>query len=564
LTPLLLAFHGGGGTGTQMESSSGLSAAADRRGVLVAYPQGLRQGHGRYAPGWDASGPKDPYADGIDDGLYVSDVLTAIQASYCVDPARIWATGISNGGSMTGYLACVLAGRIAAFAPVEGVFFQIPGGCHPVHPAPILDIHVRTDPVAPFAGVPGRGSPDYFALSIPMWLRTWASRDGCGPDPRQLTGLDGMAREDWTSCPVGVTVAADVLATGGHTWFRAIGAAAGDNLLLTFFTEHPLLPARVHWAPPASPPLRVPADHTVAIHSIRVFRLPEPGAEPFDIVAGPDGSMWFTEFAADKIGRISRSGTITQFTVPTAGAGPYQIAAGAHGTMWFTEYNTTKIGRVSPSGHIAEFQIPRPSYGGTAIIGSGTGPVFAADPAGFIDVISPRGAVRRIKVPSALGLPFGITRLTDGTLWLSELTGYYEYSRHLLSFPAGSGTPSHTLTLADRLSNVVALAAGPGTTAWFADFGAGDIGKVSGNGRVSLFATEPPLGGLSDIAAGPGGAMWFAEQDGIVGRVSVGGHVTELALGSPDSDIDGIAPGRGKSVWVTETGSDAVVEITLA
>jgi len=564
LTPLVLAFHGGGGTGTQMESSSRLSAAADSRGFLVAYPQGLRQGHGRYGTGWDSSGPRDPYADGIDDGLYVSDVLTAIQAGYCVDPARIWATGMSNGGSMTGYLACVLARRIAAFAPVEGVFFQIPGGCHPAQPTTILDVHVRTDPVAPFAGVPGRGSPDYFALSIPMWLRTWASRDGCGQGPRQLTGFGGMAREEWTSCPAGATVAADMLPTGGHTWFRKIGAAAGDNLLLSFFAEHPLRSARAHWAPKQSPPVRIPADRTIAIRSIRVFRLPEPGAEPFDITAGADGSMWFTEFAADKIGRISRSGTITQFAVPTAGAGPYQITAGAHGTMWFTEYNTTKIGRVSPNGHISEFQIPRPSYGGTAIIGSRTGWVFAADPAGFIDMVSSGAAISRIKVPSILGLPFAITRLIDGTLWLSELTGFYELSRHLLSFPAGSGTPSQTLTLPDRLSNVVALAAGPGRTAWFADFGASDIGEVSRNGRVSFFTVEPPLGGISDIAAGPGGAMWFAEQDGVVGRVSFGGRVTELALRSAETDLDGIAAGPGNSVWVTETGSDAVVEITPA
>ena len=129
--PLVLAFHGGGGTALGMERASGLSAEADRRGFLVAYPQGLAQDHGRAPPGWDASGPADPFADGIDDGLYVSDMLTAIQASYCVDPARIWATGFSNGGSMVGYLACVLADRIAAFAPVEGVFFQIPGGCQP-------------------------------------------------------------------------------------------------------------------------------------------------------------------------------------------------------------------------------------------------------------------------------------------------------------------------------------------------------------------------------------------------------------------------------------------------
>ena len=50
---------------------------------------------------------------------------------------RVWRplSQLSNGGSMVGYLACELADRIAAFAPVEGVFFQIPGGCHPDHPA---------------------------------------------------------------------------------------------------------------------------------------------------------------------------------------------------------------------------------------------------------------------------------------------------------------------------------------------------------------------------------------------------------------------------------------------
>jgi polyhydroxybutyrate depolymerase len=122
LVPLVLAFHGGNGTGLRMQAGSGLSRLANQDGFLVAYPQGLRQPQGDGTTGWDASGPRDPYAHGIDDGLFVSDVLNSIQAGYCVDPRRIAATGISNGGSMAGYLACVLAGRIAAFVPVEGVF----------------------------------------------------------------------------------------------------------------------------------------------------------------------------------------------------------------------------------------------------------------------------------------------------------------------------------------------------------------------------------------------------------------------------------------------------------
>jgi poly(3-hydroxybutyrate) depolymerase len=563
LTPLVLAFHGGGGSGSGMERATGLSPLADRHGFLVAYPDALRQGRGRYPPGWNASGPRDPNAGRIDDGLFVSDMLTAIQVAYCVDPTRIWAAGFSNGASLVGYLACVLAARIAAFAPVESVFFQIPGGCHAAHPAAILDVHVRTDPVAPYAGVPARGSPDYFALSIPMWLRSWSSRDGCNSGWEQLVRFHGMTQEAWTRCPADDVIAGDLLPAGGHTWFRSMGAAAGDNLILTFFAGHALRPVRTSWAPEQAAPVAVPGARRIAVSSIRIFRLPAPHAEPFDVALSSDGSVWFTEFAADKIGRISRAGILMQFKVPTADAGPYQITAGAHGTMWFTEYNTTKIGRASPSGHIAEFQIPRPSYGGTAITGSAAGQVLAADPAGFVDVVSASGVISRIKVPSVLGVPFAIARLANGAVWLSELTGYYEFSRHLLLFPAGRDRPSRTLTLSSPLSNVVALAPGNGGTVWLADFGSSDIGEVRPDGRVSVFDIGTPFGGLSDIVQGPDGSMWFSEQDGVIGRVTDNGSLTQLTLPSPASNPDGIAAGPGKTVWVAATGIDAVIEITL-
>jgi virginiamycin B lyase len=556
-------FHGGGGTAAAMARTSRLSVLADRRGFLVAYPQGLAQNHDRGVTGWDASGPRDPYADGIDDGLYVSNVLNAIQAGYCVDPARIAATGLSNGGSMVGYLACVLSGRIAAFAPVEGVFFQIPSGCHPAHPAAILDVHVRTDPVAPYAGVPSRGSPDYYALAVPAWLTAWARRDGCRPGPLRVAVAGGAEAEYWTHCPASVGVTGYVFPSGGHTWFRSIGAGAGDSLIFRFLLAHPLLTAPASWRPQPAAPVAALTAPRIPVRSVRVFRLPAPDAEPFDLAAGPDGSMWFTEFRADMIGRISPSGVISQFKVPTAGAGPYQIAAGPQGSMWFTEYNTTKIGQVSRSGHVTEFPLPKPTYGGTGIIGPVSGQVLVADPAGFIDSISATGAVTRTRVPSAFGFPFAIAQLRNGTVWLSELTGYYEFSRHLLSFRPGSGKPVQTVTLPDPLSNVVALAAGRGGAVWFADFGTSQAGELSPGGRVRLFGVRSPYGGISDIALGPDGSMWLSEQAGLVARISPGGTVNQLALPTPSSNPDGIAAGPGRTVWIAETGADAIVKVTL-
>lgn len=81
-------------------------------------------------------------------------------------------------------------------------------------------------------------------------------------------------------------------------------------------------------------------------------------------------------------------------------------------------------------------------------------------------------------------VPFALARLRDGRTWLSELTGFYEFSHHLLSFAATSGRPSLTVTLPNRPSDVVALAPGSNQTAWLVDFGDDDVGEVRQSGAI--------------------------------------------------------------------------------
>src|SRR5258706_434580 len=90
------------------------------------------------------------------------------------------------------------------------------------------------------------------------------------------------------------------------------------------------------------------------------YPLPADGnSVPFAIAPGPDGALWFTEAAsAEKIGRITTGGAITEFTVPTAGSFPCGIVTGSDGAMWFTENSGTKVGRITTAGIITEFTIP--------------------------------------------------------------------------------------------------------------------------------------------------------------------------------------------------------------
>jgi virginiamycin B lyase len=81
-----------------------------------------------------------------------------------------------------------------------------------------------------------------------------------------------------------------------------------------------------------------------------------PTEQPFDLAPGPDGAMWFTEYEtygsyevrAAKIGRITMHGKITEYSRRlNAHAGPTDIVAGPNGRMWFIESNTNRTGRVT-------------------------------------------------------------------------------------------------------------------------------------------------------------------------------------------------------------------------
>ena len=85
---------------------------------------------------------------------------------------------------------------------------------------------------------------------------------------------------------------------------------------------------------------------------VQLNRLASTQGLPNGIAQGPDGNggrcLWFTEKAANKIGRITTAGAITEFALPrTVGPGP--IAEGSDGNMWFTSNALNKqvsVGRV--------------------------------------------------------------------------------------------------------------------------------------------------------------------------------------------------------------------------
>jgi virginiamycin B lyase len=74
--------------------------------------------------------------------------------------------------------------------------------------------------------------------------------------------------------------------------------------------------------------------------------LGQPNGAASGLVIGTDHNLWYT--TDDSVSRITTTGAVTEFPTPTQPSGTEGIAVGADGTIWFTENAANKIGRISP------------------------------------------------------------------------------------------------------------------------------------------------------------------------------------------------------------------------
>jgi uncharacterized repeat protein (TIGR01451 family) len=82
------------------------------------------------------------------------------------------------------------------------------------------------------------------------------------------------------------------------------------------------------------------------------FGVASSGSNPHQIVPGPDGALWFTQFGTNQIGRITTTGLVTEYPIPTATSQPIGITVGPDSEIWFAEYNGNKIGRTVAPGPV--------------------------------------------------------------------------------------------------------------------------------------------------------------------------------------------------------------------
>jgi polyhydroxybutyrate depolymerase len=136
-----------------------------------------------------------------------------------IDPARVYATGISNGGMMSYRLGCEASDTFAAIAPVSATLFTT-APCQPARRVSVLHIHGLADQNVPFDGGVGPNAAQPNPPAYPPVLdgvHRWARLDGCRVRLTPTT-QGKVTTTDWAGCRDGTDVELITIADGGHSW----------------------------------------------------------------------------------------------------------------------------------------------------------------------------------------------------------------------------------------------------------------------------------------------------------------------------------------------------------
>lgn len=258
--PLVLNFHGLGSNSFEQIFVSDLYPRADAQGLLIASPLG-RSTTGQPLNHWNPI-HFAPSSETSDDVLLASQIIDDVAAQVCVDVARVYAAGMSNGAQMSVRLGCSLSNRIAAIAPVGGSYFPpmittyTAETCPDTRPMPVIAFHGTNDGSIPFNGGVGPYGVQFRDIDDEV-IPAWAAHNGCNASPATSLAAPGVNLVEYSGCTDAATVQLYIVfdydgdgpntAGGGHIWPGSPYAPSGHtnaieatDLMLAFFDQFSL------------------------------------------------------------------------------------------------------------------------------------------------------------------------------------------------------------------------------------------------------------------------------------------------------------------------------------
>lgn len=243
--PLVIALHGSPGTGTGMIGMTGLSTLADNNGFLVAYPDGIAGTRSWNSLFGKIPGGQGILADDVDDVAFLRALISALEADYHADPARVFVCGHSAGAYMSYRAAVELSDVVAAVGIVNGSLGikSVDGvPCEatippPVAPVSLIHICGRQDVAVKFGG--GQ-TPKNLMRSVPDCIQLFVAANGCAtPGTQTDDAATGVKRTVYSGGKQGTEVELVEVQNCGHAWPTAPTGLVASQELWDFFASHP-------------------------------------------------------------------------------------------------------------------------------------------------------------------------------------------------------------------------------------------------------------------------------------------------------------------------------------
>ena len=196
--PVVFALHPFGMNAQYMQARAPIGRSWPA--AITIFPDGLGRGGGNMAPSWQGR----PGELGDRDLAFFDAMLQWLDEKGCIDKARVFVLGYSNGAGLAYLLACERRAAVAGVAIAAGRL-----GCQPAASKPVIMSH----------GV-GDGTIGY--ESAIESSKAWATANGCAAPPRP--GVPGCVQGQ--SC----SGAAVTLCThgGGHEYDVSFTKAAAE------------------------------------------------------------------------------------------------------------------------------------------------------------------------------------------------------------------------------------------------------------------------------------------------------------------------------------------------
>jgi len=219
---------------------------------------------------------------------------------------------------------------------------------------------------------------------------------------------------------------------------------------------------------------------------VNSYSAPVANASLQGVTTGPDGTIWFAETTAKRIGHIipclTGSCNVTDYGPPPSIeiTFPIQLAVDRGGVVWFTDHGRGQFGSFNPS--------------------TGEWRVFGI---GYCS--------ESYNPDCPVGLPNALSLDSNGMIWFSE-----HFAGRVAKYDPAAGSLTEYLVPTTTIPYIWWMRPGPGNLVWFTAFGLGDVGYVNASlpvpiaisagvetVKVEQGATQDIIASITDQSGGP-------------------------------------------------------------